>query len=36
MHFLGASKEEAEQLLEQHGGVIRRVLDRAPPPVTST
>ena len=33
MHFLGASREEAEQSLAQHGGVIRRVLDRPPPPV---
>jgi len=33
MHFLGMSKEEAERSLEQHGGVIRRVLDRPPPPV---
>ena len=33
MHFLGMSREEAERSLEQHGGVIRRVLDRPPPPV---
>src|SRR5207237_73224 len=33
MHFLGLSKDEAERSLEQHGGVIRRVLDRPPPPV---
>jgi N-acetylmuramic acid 6-phosphate etherase len=33
MHFTGESREEAEQSLAQHGGVIRRVLDRPPPPV---
>lgn len=33
MHFTGESREEAEQSLRQHGGVIRRVLDRPPPPV---
>jgi N-acetylmuramic acid 6-phosphate etherase len=33
MHFSGESREEAEQSLAQHGGVIRRVLDRPPPPV---
>ena len=33
MSFTGASREEAEAMLEQHGGVIRRVLDRPPPPV---
>lgn len=33
MHFLAESREEAEQSLQQHGGVIRRVLDRPPPPV---
>jgi N-acetylmuramic acid 6-phosphate etherase len=33
MHFTGASREETEQMLAQHGGVIRRVLNRPPPPV---
>jgi N-acetylmuramic acid 6-phosphate etherase len=33
MHYLGVSAREAAQSLEQHGGVIRRVLDRPPPPV---
>jgi N-acetylmuramic acid 6-phosphate etherase len=33
MHFTGASREEAEASLAQHGGVIRRLLDRPPPPV---
>jgi N-acetylmuramic acid 6-phosphate etherase len=33
MHFTGASREEAEEALERHGNVIRRVLDRPPPPV---
>ncbi|MDB4883446.1 MAG: N-acetylmuramic acid 6-phosphate etherase [Gemmatimonadetes bacterium] len=33
MHALGASREEAEQRLESAGGVIRRVLPDAPPPV---
>jgi N-acetylmuramic acid 6-phosphate etherase len=33
MHFSGESREEAERSLAQHGGVIRRVLDRPPPPV---
>lgn len=33
MHFSGASRQEAELSLAQHGGVIRRVLDRPPPPV---
>jgi N-acetylmuramic acid 6-phosphate etherase len=36
MHYLGVGREEAEQKLEQSGGVIRRILDRAPPPVPST
>jgi N-acetylmuramic acid 6-phosphate etherase len=36
MHFLGAEREEAEAVLEKSGGVIRRILDRAPPPVSST
>lgn len=33
MHFLGMSRDEAERSLAQHGNVIRRVLDRPPPPV---
>jgi N-acetylmuramic acid 6-phosphate etherase len=33
MHFTGESRDEAEAALRQHGGVIRRVLDRPPPPV---
>jgi N-acetylmuramic acid 6-phosphate etherase len=33
VHFLGVSREEAEQKLEAAGGVIRRVVNRAPPPV---
>jgi N-acetylmuramic acid 6-phosphate etherase len=33
MHFLDASKAEAERALDEQGGVIRRVLNRAPPPV---
>jgi len=33
MHFLGVSKAEAEQALENAGGVIRRVVNRPPPPV---
>jgi len=35
MHFLGADREEAGRVLDGAGGVIRRVLDRAPPPVQS-
>jgi ribosomal protein L16/L10AE len=33
MHALGASREEAERRLEEAGGVIRRVVPDAPPPV---
>jgi len=33
MHFLSLSREEAERKLEEGGGVIRRVVDRPPPPV---
>ncbi len=33
MHALGASREEAERALEHGGGVIRRVVPGAPPPV---
>jgi len=33
MHFLGVSREDAEQSLEDGGGVIRRIVHRPPPPV---
>jgi N-acetylmuramic acid 6-phosphate etherase len=33
MHFLNASRADAERALADGGGVIRRVLDRPPPPV---
>ena len=33
MHFLSLSREEAERKLEEGGGVIRRIVDRPPPPV---
>ena len=33
MHFLGVSKAEAEKSLERAGGVIRRAVNRPPPPV---
>jgi N-acetylmuramic acid 6-phosphate etherase len=33
MHFLGASRADAERALDAGGGVIRRVVDRPPPPV---
>jgi len=33
MHFLNASRADAERALADAGGVIRRVLDRPPPPV---
>jgi N-acetylmuramic acid 6-phosphate (MurNAc-6-P) etherase len=33
MHFLNASRADAERALAEGGGVIRRVLDRPPPPV---
>jgi N-acetylmuramic acid 6-phosphate etherase len=33
MHILGASRADAERALADAGGVIRRVLDRPPPPV---
>jgi N-acetylmuramic acid 6-phosphate etherase len=33
MHALGSTREEAERRLESAGGVIRRVLPDAPPPV---
>jgi N-acetylmuramic acid 6-phosphate etherase len=35
MHYLGVGRAEAEERLAKNGGVIRRVLDRAPPPVRS-
>ena len=35
MHFLGADREEAERVLSASGGVIRRILDRPPPPVSA-
>jgi N-acetylmuramic acid 6-phosphate (MurNAc-6-P) etherase len=35
MHFLGVSRVEAEQALERSGGVIRRAVNRQPPPVPS-
>ena len=33
MHFLNASRAEAERALEEGGGVIRRIVNRPPPPV---
>ena len=36
MHFLDADRDEAERVLAKSGGVIRRILDRAPPPVSPT
>jgi N-acetylmuramic acid 6-phosphate etherase len=33
MHSLGVSRDEAERRLEKAGGVIRRVVPNAPPPV---
>ena len=33
MHFLGAGRDEAERALDAGGGVIRRVVERPPPPV---
>jgi N-acetylmuramic acid 6-phosphate etherase len=33
MHFLNATREEAEKRLQDAGGVIRRVVQRPPPPV---
>ena len=35
MHYLGVGREEADEKLAKNGGVIRRVLERAPPPVRS-
>jgi N-acetylmuramic acid 6-phosphate (MurNAc-6-P) etherase len=36
MHFLGTPRDEAEQALERSGGVIRRAVNRDPPPVRSS
>jgi len=36
MHYLGVTREEAEEKLATNGGVIRRILNRAPPPVPTT
>jgi N-acetylmuramic acid 6-phosphate etherase len=33
MQLLGVSREDAERRLAEHGGVIRRVVPNAPPPV---
>jgi len=33
MHFLGATREKAERALADAGGVIRRIVNRAPPAV---
>jgi N-acetylmuramic acid 6-phosphate etherase len=33
MHLLGVRREEAEALLVEHGGVIRRAVPHAPPPI---
>ena len=33
MHFLGVERADAERALTAHGGEIRRVVDRPPPPV---
>jgi N-acetylmuramic acid 6-phosphate etherase len=33
MYFLGVDREEAERRLDEGGGVIRRVVNREPPPV---
>jgi len=35
MHYLGVGRAEADEKLTTNGGVIRRVLQRAPPPVRS-
>jgi N-acetylmuramic acid 6-phosphate etherase len=34
MHFLGGTREAAERALADAGGVIRRVVNRPPPPVS--
>lgn len=36
MHFLGATRDDAEAALDQAGGVIRRAVRRSPPPVPAT
>ena len=36
MHFLGLGLAEAEEAIDEAGGVIRRVLNRSPPPVRPT
>ena len=33
MHFLGASRQAADQALTRAGGIIRRAVGREPPPV---
>jgi N-acetylmuramic acid 6-phosphate (MurNAc-6-P) etherase len=33
MSLLGVMREEAERQLEEKGGVIRRIVNREPPPV---
>jgi len=33
MHFLETSRADADRALDEAGGVIRRVVDRPPPPV---
>jgi N-acetylmuramic acid 6-phosphate etherase len=35
MALRGVMRDEAERLLEEHGGVVRKVLNQAPPPVAS-
>jgi hypothetical protein len=35
MHALGVSRDEAERRLADAGGVIRRVVPDAPPPVVA-
>ena len=36
MHFLHATRDDADRALAAGGGVIRRVVDRAPPPVAGS
>jgi N-acetylmuramic acid 6-phosphate etherase len=36
MHYLDVDRDEADRALANAGGLIRRVLNRAPPPVRST
>jgi len=36
MHKKDVSREEAEKLLADNGGVVRRVTKDAPPPIKST